>query len=279
MADDQIPGGGRYLSRQELSDLFNDALGNTDTLAVDRRKLYGKQAGRIFADAVNAADQELGFQNSTQYYAPDQYAPGTVTVDANGRVLDSNGNVISTVNGASPGFVEWDVPTSSTNYKRPRTVAAGYTPNPNDPDNGTMTVVFRDGTFYNYYQVSPTEWEAFHASYSKGKPWLNLKNSQQASDGLFIGKPRGIATDKSEIDPHIREQLYRVARTQQQKIRPKAGRSFQKPGYRDGQGVMTPIQNRVGRSPGAYKAGNVIAGRNRPTANKPKNSAARRKAS
>jgi hypothetical protein len=30
-----------------------------------------------------------------------------------------------------------------------------------------MTVVFRDGTFYNYYQVTPGEWEAFHASYSK----------------------------------------------------------------------------------------------------------------
>lgn len=109
-----------------------------------------------------------------------------------------------------------DVPTSSTNYSRPRTVAAGY-----DPERGTMTVVFRDGTFYNYYQVSDTEWEAFSASFSKGRPWLNRKGKMQANDGLFIGKPRGQA-DVSEIDPRIREQLYRVVRAQQMVQQPRA---------------------------------------------------------
>lgn len=104
-----------------------------------------------------------------------------------------------------------DVPTSSTNYSRPRTVAAGYA-----PATKTMTVVFRDGTFYNYYEVSKGEWENFSASFSKGKPWLNrgFADGLQKSDGLFIGKPRGPA-DTSSMDPDVLAQLYRVSRTQQ----------------------------------------------------------------
>jgi hypothetical protein len=115
-----------------------------------------------------------------------------------------------------------DVPTSSTNYSRPRTVAAGY-----DTETKTMTVVFRDGTFYNYYEVTAGEWQAFSASLSKGKPWLNRRNSKQAMDGLFVGKPRGRA-DTASVPPAIREQLYRVARSQQIARPPrrrKAGRS------------------------------------------------------
>jgi hypothetical protein len=113
-----------------------------------------------------------------------------------------------------------DIPTSSTNYGRPRTVAAGY-----DPASKTMTVVFRDGTFYNYYDVTPGEWENFSASYSKGRPWLNHKSSTQGSDGLFINKPRGQANIE-DIDPSVREQLYRVARTQQLYKKPKAHREY-----------------------------------------------------
>jgi hypothetical protein len=109
-----------------------------------------------------------------------------------------------------------DVPTSSTNYARPRTVAAGY-----DPSRQTMTVVFRDGTFYNYYEVSAQEWQAFSASYSKGSPWLNrgFPNGRQKTDGLFVSKPRGYA-DVSQVDPLIREQLYRVSRATQVSVRP-----------------------------------------------------------
>jgi hypothetical protein len=120
-----------------------------------------------------------------------------------------------------PTFVTSEVPTSSTNYSRPRTVAAGYNPNTN-----TMTVVFRDGTFYNYYNVSPDEWYAFHASFSKGNPWLNRKNKKQAADGLFISKPRGKA-DVSDIDPRIVAELYRVAKINQQIQKPTAGRTYQ----------------------------------------------------
>lgn len=106
-------------------------------------------------------------------------------------------------------FTDTDIPTSSTDYSRPRTVGAGY-----DPERKTMTVIFRDGTFYNYYEVTPGEWSAFKASLSKGAPWLNRANKSQGSDGLFVGKPRGVA-DASNISPEVRELLYRVVRTQQ----------------------------------------------------------------
>ena len=107
-----------------------------------------------------------------------------------------------------------DIPTSSTNYARPRTVAAGY-----DPDTQTMTVVFRDGTFYNYYEVTQGEWINFSASFSKGKPWLNRANSKQGSDGLFIGKPRGVA-DPSTMSAELRQALWRVSSTQQRSQKP-----------------------------------------------------------
>ena len=63
---------------------------------------------------------------------------------------------------ASPADITL-VPTSTTNPSRPRTVAAGY-----DEDEMKLTVVFRDGTFYNYYEVDKNEWAAFKANRSKG---------------------------------------------------------------------------------------------------------------
>ena len=88
------------------------------------------------------------------------------------------------------------VPTSTTNYQRPRTVAAGY-----DPDEEKMTVVFRDGTFYNYYDVDEGEWQAFKASKSKG----------QIIARLFDYKPRGNA-DESQINEAARKAYYQYSR-------------------------------------------------------------------
>ena len=207
-----MPQGGKYPSRQELNALLGPTLGDVSDLRLDRRKLYGKQAGRVFSDTLNEMDIASGYMDAGKYYAPQSYD----------KAQTAPQDTIDAAGGTAPRFVEWDVPTSSTNYARPRTVAAGY-----DESKQTMTVVFRDGTFYNYYEVTAGEWEAFHASFSKGKPWLNRKNKQQAADGLFISKPRGDAGDMGSMDPAIREALYRVARTQQQKTKPKAGRTSQ----------------------------------------------------
>ena len=54
--------------------------------------------------------------------------------------------------------------TSSSNPKRPRTLKAGY-----DYRTNTMTVVFRDGTWWDYNNVPEETWYAFVMAPSKGK--------------------------------------------------------------------------------------------------------------
>ena len=88
------------------------------------------------------------------------------------------------------------VPTSTTNPQRPRTVAAGY-----DADEEKLTVVFRDGTFYNYYEVDENEWAAFKSNRSKGAIIYRMLDF----------KPRGPA-DESSISQSAREAYYRFAR-------------------------------------------------------------------
>jgi hypothetical protein len=85
---------------------------------------------------------------------------------------------------------------------------------------GKMTVLFRDGTLYNYYDVTPGEWQNFSASISKGSPWLNkgFPNGKQQVDGLFIGKPQGPA-DISQAPAKIRQNIYNLARTAQVRFR------------------------------------------------------------
>jgi len=53
--------------------------------------------------------------------------------------------------------------TTSSNPKKPRTLKAGY-----DYRTETLTVVFRDGTWWNYYDVPHYLWEGFVLSPSKG---------------------------------------------------------------------------------------------------------------
>lgn len=55
------------------------------------------------------------------------------------------------------------VPTSTTDPTRPRTLAAGY-----DQHRKTITVVFRDGTLWNYYGCSLSMWNDFKRAPSKG---------------------------------------------------------------------------------------------------------------
>jgi hypothetical protein len=54
--------------------------------------------------------------------------------------------------------------TSSTNPTKPRTLKAGY-----DYSTGTLTVVFRDGTWWEYRGVSKELWQEFRSAESKGR--------------------------------------------------------------------------------------------------------------
>lgn len=91
-------------------------------------------------------------------------------------------------------------PTSTTNPDRPRTVAAGY-----DPAQQKLTVIFRDGTYYNYFEVTAAEWKAFRAIRSKGK---------YIREVLDWGRPRGVA-DVATIPTFARDTVYRFLRTGQ----------------------------------------------------------------
>lgn len=54
--------------------------------------------------------------------------------------------------------------TTSTNPKKPRTLKAGY-----DFRTQTLTVVFRDGTWWEYREVPDYMWYDFQAAVSKGE--------------------------------------------------------------------------------------------------------------
>ncbi|NBT46647.1 MAG: KTSC domain-containing protein [Actinobacteria bacterium] len=101
------------------------------------------------------------------------------------------------------------IPTSSKNPQRPRTVAAGY-----DRSRETLTVIFRDGTFYNYYEVSSSEWLDFKARISKGEYIYKYLDFH----------PRGPA-NTAKVPSYARAALYRLARAGQLQSQGKQGTS------------------------------------------------------
>lgn len=99
-----------------------------------------------------------------------------------------------------------EVPTATSMPERPRTVAAGFVMEENETK-GKMTVVFRDGTYYNYYNVDPKTWEKFK---ELGSKWEFIKNVLDAHE-------RGPASDVGmEANDDVRRELYRIARAVQQ---------------------------------------------------------------
>lgn len=92
-----------------------------------------------------------------------------------------------------------EAPTSTSYPPRPRTVAAGY-----DRAREVLTVIFRDGTYYNYYGVAQGNWDDFVSAKSKGR-YIKM---------FLDGKTRGPA-DISDIADEHRELLYLLSRTVQ----------------------------------------------------------------
>ena len=79
-------------------------------------------------------------------------------------------------------------------------MAAGY-----DHEEEKLTVMFRDGILYNYYEVTPAEWNKFKSNRSKGA----------VIHSLLDFKPRGYA-DQSSMSQQAREAFYRFSRGIQQ---------------------------------------------------------------
>lgn len=175
---------------------------------MDRSQFSSPLAGLPVAASVGEFKEASGFFGTSadsadglwdEYYDDDQSGYGyrnlAGSVRSGTRVP---GTAVTTGRGREPAPISI-VPTSTTNPQRPRTVAAGY-----DDRRSVLTVVFRDGTFYNYYDVTDDEWTQFKASYSKGRYIL----------AVLDGKPRGTAR-MANASLGAREGLYRIARTGQ----------------------------------------------------------------
>lgn len=176
----------------------------------------------------------LNAQDTMRYYNPQTQAEANKRNQAGEAVfygedvyyIDSQGNFVDRSTGRKfydidedtgetvipgekgPQFGESDapaplslVPTSTSNPERPRTVAAGY-----DRNRSVLTVVFRDGTYYNYYEVNTSEWQDFKRRVSKGKYIYQYLDY----------KPRGPAS-VSALPSYARSALYKFTRAMQLK--------------------------------------------------------------
>lgn len=179
---------------------------------MDRSQFASPLAGLPVAASVGEFKEASGFFGTSadssdalwdEYYDEDQSGYGYrnlagSTVTAGGQTYVRPGTAVTKGRGREPAPISI-VPTSTTNPQRPRTVAAGY-----DDRRQVLTVVFRDGTFYNYYDVTADEWGQFKASYSKGRYII----------AVLDGKPRGTSR-MANASLAAREGLYRIARTGQ----------------------------------------------------------------
>jgi len=162
---------------------------------------YGKDArSGAYVEGIALMQDDL---ETAQGFGYDVTSGTFLNYDANGNLtvpdytnFAADARVGADMEAAAPISIR---PTSSINPRRPRTVAAGY-----DPVRKVLTVVFRDGTFYNYYDVGQQMWQSFRGSFSKGwyiKRWLDKK-------------PRGMA-DMSSVSARAMEAEIRINRTNQ----------------------------------------------------------------
>lgn len=93
----------------------------------------------------------------------------------------------------------YEVPTKTSTPDRPRTVAAAY-----NPERAVLTVMFRDSTLYNYYDVDVSEWVTFRDLDTK---WEYIKNHLDY-------KPRGPAS-VTDLPADMRAEAYTLARAAQ----------------------------------------------------------------
>jgi cation transport regulator ChaB len=176
------------------------------------------ELGRPFR-GVGVYDEETGRFTSkpvAPLFNPKRFE-GDVVYGPDGQVLSEEEIEIAGVNTLPAELTE--LPTSSSNASRPRTLAAGWHREvgsnfqSRDERLGRLTVMFRDGTLYNYYDVSYAEWLKFKGTLSKG-PMLNRRSASQASDGFLLTHPHGPA-NVSDVPKEIQTLLAKVSRDAQ----------------------------------------------------------------
>ena len=211
------PTGGGGTRRTRVSQPSAQELLNTLATNMFGEEFKGVSVTATKAEFSAMSNAWLENDTSMDYYDPKKYsnwagedyvndkgyAPGRTTYE----IIDTRFNLDDEKNWRIPGDqpdemedtspAEFSlVPTSTSNPQRPRTVAAGY-----DEYEEKLTVMFRDGTIYNYYEVTPSEWNKFKANRSKGA----------VIHSLLDFKPRGYA-DQSSMSKQAREAFYRFSR-------------------------------------------------------------------
>jgi hypothetical protein len=187
------------------------------------RRATGQQRGTPSIVSLPFDIREEGDDDiSLRYYNPKE-AP--FLLDENGKqILDEKGQPLRDYkvafdavgpDNARPAALTVR-PTSSTNFKRPYTVAAGWERYPQQSgaaaDNlGTLTVLFRDGTLWNYYDVDRSFWIKFRSSISKGE---YINKHAKPSPELTTNYRNGPA-DTSQVSEQTRQLIYTEARATQ----------------------------------------------------------------
>lgn len=157
---------------------------------VDDKVPYAKSI--LGLDENGNPQYEIGYQE--KFYNP---KGPDVTLDSSGKEVVDYKVDFDTVeaDGATPAPLTV-VPTTSTNASRPYTVAAGWARYPRqsvayENSLGTLTVLFRDGTLWNYYDVNHSFWIRFSGSISKGQ-YINI-NSPNPELNAFNNGPADIS--------------------------------------------------------------------------------------
>lgn len=193
------------------------AVGEFGSLANIANEFYRPKKYKNLAGEAIGTASAFGIRGLTTDEYPDLISPAYEYIDARGNSIDTSvfrqsydidddtGEVIVPgMKGPQEDESELParitvVPTSTSNPQRPRTVAAGY-----DLDRQVLTVVFRDGTWYNYYEVTANEWKAFKAAVSKGRYIYKILDY----------KPRGNASVQG-VASGVRKNLYAISRAAQ----------------------------------------------------------------
>jgi hypothetical protein len=173
---------------------------------------FAEARSLYFDDAVRASQLGYDITTGTYYTTSTAYDSSTKSRFTRGGIEYENlsSDARDYEDAPAPITVK---PTSTTNPKKPRTVAAGYRPGTSeDGSNGTLTVIFRDGSYYNYYEVEPYLWQQFKQVKSKGR--FIAKYLDQ--------KPRGYAS-VAYITAIAQKTEYYISRTNQVMTRGKQG--------------------------------------------------------
>jgi len=173
---------------------------------------FAEARSLYFDDAVRAS--QLGYDLTTgKYYTTSTaYDPNTKSRYTRGGIEYDNLAADARDYETEPAPITVK-PTSTTNPKKPRTIAAGYRPaTSEDGRAGTLTVIFRDGSYYNYYDVEPYLWQQFKQVKSKGR-FIRMYLDQ---------KPRGYAS-VSYISAIAQKTEYYISRTNQVMTKGKQG--------------------------------------------------------